>query len=577
MIQNLRKQPLLFSTKKIFTVAAALFTFSAATANSWYVNDGSLTGDVFTTAIGNDANAGTAAAPFATIQFALDNAAAGDTIYVDAGTYTEATITIAKSNIVLRGAKFGVNAGPLPAEPGRGTDETTIEGSIYVGASKDGTTIDGFTIDMGSSLRGIEARGLNTVIVNNIVTGTTNIFTQQAGISTRANAPNRTHSYLISHNNVQNVRFGIYMDGNTENPSEISYNFVSNCFTAGYVLTASRGHHFKANVCVNNGIQGLLISKGGNIIEQNTFAANTGAGIRIAGTAQNFGNVIINNFITANQTGIALTEDDAAATNNQANYNFLAGNTTDNINSTHTASFNATCNWFGTIVPALIATQLTGNITFNPFLTDGIDTDLPLDGFQPNTTCVVLPVVLTDFTAQVKNYDVVLNWQTASEINSSHFNIERSVDNRNFSTIGSVTAAGYSNVKLNYGFIDNKPVQFDKPVYYRIAMADRDGSVKYSKIIAVTLKSNGVFVQSVYPNPVEAGKTMHANFVAVASQDIQISLVNATGQTISNYAYNVVKGTNDIKITVPANAGAGVYFLLIKSAGELKKIPVQIR
>ena len=44
-------------------------------ATTWYVNDGSLSGDVFTTAIGNDTNPGTAASPFASIQFAISSAA----------------------------------------------------------------------------------------------------------------------------------------------------------------------------------------------------------------------------------------------------------------------------------------------------------------------------------------------------------------------------------------------------------------------------------------------------------------------------------------------------------------------
>jgi ELWxxDGT repeat protein len=50
-----------------------------------YVNDNSLSNDVFTTAIGNDANAGTKAAPVATINYAASIAEPGDTIYIDAG------------------------------------------------------------------------------------------------------------------------------------------------------------------------------------------------------------------------------------------------------------------------------------------------------------------------------------------------------------------------------------------------------------------------------------------------------------------------------------------------------------
>lgn len=70
-----------------FCIAFTAYNSSAQT--TYYVNDGSLTGDVLTTAIGNDFNSGTAAAPFATIAKANTVAVSGDIIMVDDGTYQE--------------------------------------------------------------------------------------------------------------------------------------------------------------------------------------------------------------------------------------------------------------------------------------------------------------------------------------------------------------------------------------------------------------------------------------------------------------------------------------------------------
>ncbi|MEO6671638.1 MAG: hypothetical protein ABIN36_19295 [Ferruginibacter sp.] len=574
MIQKLhKKQPRFRYTRNLLLATMGTLFLNSTMATNWYVNDNSLTGDVFTSAVGDDLNPGTIAAPFATISFALTTAAAGDTIYVDAGTYPSGDILISKSGIVLRGVKFGVSAGPEANPVGRGTDETIVQAGIYYGQSRDNIVVDGFTVDMGTLTRGIEARGLNSVIINNIVFGTVNPLVQQVGILTRANAPNRTHSYLVSHNNVRNLRYGIYMDGNTENPSEISYNYVTGCLTDGYSFTASDGHHIKANVSVNNG-RGMEFSKGNNLIEQNTVTGNAILGIRLAASPALSGNVIVNNFITNNGVGIFLTEDDGGATGNAANYNSITGNFL-NISSTHSAEFNADCNWYGSVVAAVIAGQINGNVDFNPFLNDGVDTD-PVDGFQPITTCIVQPVVLTSFTASVKNYDVLLNWQTASEVNSSHFSIERSLDGQTFAGIGRVNAQGFSSVKVNYNFTDNKPVNFDKPTYYRINMVDRDGTSKYTKIISIILKANGSFVQSVYPNPVEAGKTLHTSFIADAAQTVSISFVNAVGQVSYNQHFQAAKGINDFKIAIPAGVSTGVNFLLIRSGTDLKKVPVYI-
>jgi hypothetical protein len=67
-------------------------------ANSFYVNDNSQSGDVFTTAIGNDANTGTFNSPFATLNYAISQVPVGATIYVDAGNSLK-TLLLIRRNI----------------------------------------------------------------------------------------------------------------------------------------------------------------------------------------------------------------------------------------------------------------------------------------------------------------------------------------------------------------------------------------------------------------------------------------------------------------------------------------------
>ncbi|MFM7767368.1 MAG: DUF1565 domain-containing protein, partial [Bacteroidota bacterium] len=65
-----------------------------------YVNDNSTSGDVYTTAVGSDTNPGTASAPFATITKAIQVAQTGNTIKVDAGSYSE-NLTVNGKNLVF--------------------------------------------------------------------------------------------------------------------------------------------------------------------------------------------------------------------------------------------------------------------------------------------------------------------------------------------------------------------------------------------------------------------------------------------------------------------------------------------
>ena len=69
----------------------------------FYVNDNSFIGDVFTTSFGSSTNSDTKADPLVTITAALSIAQAGDTIYIDAGTYAEQIII--DKGIVFIGAK----------------------------------------------------------------------------------------------------------------------------------------------------------------------------------------------------------------------------------------------------------------------------------------------------------------------------------------------------------------------------------------------------------------------------------------------------------------------------------------
>lgn len=93
---------------KLLLFISALFTFSNAFSANWYVNDNSTTGDVYSSAVGNNANTGTSpSSPKLTLLAAYTLAAAGDTIFIDTGTYSGSgniNLTITKANLSFTGA-----------------------------------------------------------------------------------------------------------------------------------------------------------------------------------------------------------------------------------------------------------------------------------------------------------------------------------------------------------------------------------------------------------------------------------------------------------------------------------------
>ncbi|WP_207495298.1 T9SS type A sorting domain-containing protein [Aridibaculum aurantiacum] len=117
----------------------------------YYVNDNSNTGDVFTSAVGNDANAGTASAPFATIAHAYNVAQAGDTIFVDAGTYAATDIFVGKPlTFVGPNSTISPNdtANAKAANTARRAEAVITGATFNIGTSFLG--FNGFTFDAGN-------------------------------------------------------------------------------------------------------------------------------------------------------------------------------------------------------------------------------------------------------------------------------------------------------------------------------------------------------------------------------------------------------------------------------------------
>ncbi len=182
----------------------------------------------------------------------------------------------------------------------------------------------------------------------------------------------------------------------------------------------------------------------------------------------------------------------------------------------------------------------------------------------------VLPVKLYSFNAIIKKNQVLLSWQTVQELNSHYFTIQKSYDNRQFSDIGKVYSAGNSSVSKNYNFTDENPSYFEKPIYYRLVMVDKDGSKEYSPIENVILKSTATFIKSIYPNPLKSGGTLYIDFVSKENETVSIRLIDHNGKMIKSIQNPVLKGSNILNILLPL-AAAGKYNLIVTGSNEIFK------
>jgi hypothetical protein len=118
-----------------------------------------------------------------------------------------------------------------------------------------------------------------------------------------------------------------------------------------------------------------------------------------------------------------------------------------------------------------------------------------------------LPVKMESFTATLNSSrtNVELKWVTASEINVSHFVVERSTNGSDFSDAGMVFAYGSTSEKATYNFPDNINAIQSDIIYYRLRTVDNDGQTKYSetRIIRIGKPGNDIKLMT-YPNPVSS-------------------------------------------------------------------------
>lgn len=110
-----------------------------------------------------------------------------------------------------------------------------------------------------------------------------------------------------------------------------------------------------------------------------------------------------------------------------------------------------------------------------------------------------LPVTLIDFSgARVEN-TIALKWNTAEETHSDRFDVQRSADGKDWTTIGSQKSQGESYSVVNYTFVDKKPASGNN--FYRLKMIDTDKTFAYSKIIKIGYDVPALNSEF-YPNPV---------------------------------------------------------------------------
>jgi hypothetical protein len=174
------------------------------------------------------------------------------------------------------------------------------------------------------------------------------------------------------------------------------------------------------------------------------------------------------------------------------------------------------------------------------------------------------PVEWLSFDAVLVGQDAQLNWQTGSELNNRHFEVERSLKGLRFEKIGLVAGSGSSSNLQSYAFVDPKVSRLGhEKVYYRLRQVDLDGSVSLSPVVRLNLSRLPQLKIEGHPNPFSDQLSIQ---YANAAQDLfTLSVFNLQGQKIWSRDLKTENGAVQVKTTSWAR---GVYFLSAENEQE---------
>lgn len=187
-----------------------------------------------------------------------------------------------------------------------------------------------------------------------------------------------------------------------------------------------------------------------------------------------------------------------------------------------------------------------------------------------------LPVELTSFTASLVNQNILLNWQTVTEVNNYGFEVERKSNVKGemsdvWGKIGFVNGNGNSNSPKSYSYEDNNltPGKYS----YRLKQIDNDGKYEYSNIIEITIQPNEYFLYQNYPNPFNPTTTIRWQSPVSSWQTIKVfNLLGEEVETIVNEYLEA--GAHSKLYIVNSTLPSGVYFYRLQTGNfvESKKM-----
>lgn len=176
-------------------------------------------------------------------------------------------------------------------------------------------------------------------------------------------------------------------------------------------------------------------------------------------------------------------------------------------------------------------------------------------------SAIALPVRFVGLNLARQNTDVLVQWEAVEEMNSSHYEIERSENGSDWSSITHINARENAAARQSYSYSDRNASA--KLLYYRVRQVDVDGKCAFSPVRSIKNENGHMDIR----NNVISSNSVYLHFSEQAKGNVIVRITYSNGRIISQKTFGQPVG----QVIVPIqNAARGIYFITVADGKNLK-------
>lgn len=184
----------------------------------------------------------------------------------------------------------------------------------------------------------------------------------------------------------------------------------------------------------------------------------------------------------------------------------------------------------------------------------------------PQSDSSYYTVQLSSFDVSVSNNITKLHWKTICFLQYANFQIQKSANGKDFTTISSFTADRLR-CQQPFDFTDSSNANQGN-VFYRINVGNIDGKFYHSLVRRVYLKEKGFDLVSVYPTIVKS--SINFSLSNSDNETFHAMIINQSGSIVKNKKLQVPQGLSNYNFDT-GDLSSGYYWLqVINDLGDLR-------